>query len=303
MRGILRWLGLAVGAFCVVLYFWQKPRQVLLGWVLGPAPTRTSPGFQSPHAPSPPLRRVAIGTMISPARTIAVYSDLFHMIGQQMGEEVTILLKKTYREVNELLLNQEVDVAWICTGGWRELRESGKVELLAVPQVNGQTSYRSYLVVRSDAPYQTLAQLQGGRIVYSDPLSLTGCRIPRQMFEKFGFTPESFFSKSFFSFSHDASLWAVRRSLADVAGVDSLVFDFLKTHSPEEVAGLRIISISEELPIPPLVVGTWVPGAERQRWQGVLTSLHEDPQGAFVLRRLGIDRFVLADPQRYQALP
>lgn len=303
MRGLLRWLGLAVGAFCVMLYFWQKPREVLLGWLLRPAPTANSPSSPEPKDSPALVRRVAIGAMISPARTIAVYSDLFHIIGQRMGEEVAILLKKTYREVNELLLSGEVDVAWICTGGWRDLRASGKVELLAVPQVNGKTSYRSYLVVRSDAPYRTLAELKGSRIVYSDPLSLTGCRIPRYMFESLGYSAETFFSQSFFSFSHDASLWAVRRSLADVAGVDSLVFDFLKAHNPEEVAGLRIISASEELPIPPLVVGTWVPAAERLRWQSVLTSLHEDPQGATVLRGLGIDRFVPPDPERYQALP
>lgn len=303
MRGILRWLGLAVGTFCLVLYFWQKPREALLGWVVGPVPTASPPSSRNPHAPAPLLRRVAVGAMISPARTVALYSGLFQIIGERMEEEVTILLKKTYREVNELLLSQEVDVAWVCTGGWRELRESGKVELLAVPQVNGKTSYRSYLVVRSDAPFKTLAELKGSRIVYSDPLSLTGCRIPRQTFEQLGYTPESFFSSSFFSFSHDASLWAVRRSLADVAGVDSLVFDFLQAHDPEEVAGLRILSASQELPIPPLVVGTWLPAAERQRWQSVLTSLHEDPQGATVLRRLGIDRFVLPDPERYQALP
>lgn len=157
MREFLKWLGLALGVFCVVLFFWQKPRKALLGWLLSPVPSASLSNARSPKASAPPTRGVAIGAMISPARTLTVYSDLFQIIGQKMGADVTLVLKKTYREVNELLLNREVDVAWVCTGGWRELRESGNVELLAVPQVNGKTSYRSYLVVRSDAPYQTLA--------------------------------------------------------------------------------------------------------------------------------------------------
>ncbi|MEW5877637.1 MAG: PhnD/SsuA/transferrin family substrate-binding protein [Acidobacteriota bacterium] len=303
MRRAAFWLSLLVGAMCLALLLWRAPREHLLSWLLhGSDASRVPTPAASQLSPSL-ARRVAVGAMISPARTIQLYSALFELIGQRLGQPVAVVLKKTYREVNEALLRGEVDVAWVCTGGFLDLRQGGRVNVLVVPQVKGHTTYRSYLVVRAEAPYQRLEQLRGSRVVYSDPLSLTGYRLPRQMVQNLGFSPDEFFSQSFFSYSHDASLWAVRRSLADVAGVDSLVFDFLAEHYGEEVKGLRVLAVSPEMPIPPLVVGRWVPDSERNRWQDLLTTLHQDPQGHSVLQGLGIDRFVLPQEGMYDALP
>lgn len=303
MRRAAFWLSLAVGGICLALLFWRAPREHLLSWLLhGTTATQVPTPSASQPLPSLP-RRVAVGAMISPARTIKLYSALFELIGQRLGQPVAVILKKTYREVNEALLRGEVDVAWVCTGGWLDLRQGGRANLLVVPQVKGHTTYRSYLVVRTEAAYQKLEQLRGSRVVYSDPLSLTGYRLPRQMVQNLGFSPDEFFSQSFFSYSHDASLWAVRRSLADVAGVDSLVFDFLAEHFGDEVKGLRVLAVAPEMPIPPLVIGGWVPDGERKRWQQLLTTLHQDPQGQAVLQALGIDRFVLPQEGMYDALP
>lgn len=198
MRRAPFWLSLLVGGVCLTLLLWRAPRERLLSWLLHStnAAHLPTPAASQPSSALP--RRVAVGAMISPARTIQLYSALFELIGQRLGQPVAVVLKKTYREVNEALLRGEMDVAWVCTGGWLDLRQGGRVNVLAVPQVKGHTTYRSYLVVRADAPYKELGQLRGSRVVYSDPLSLTGYRLPRQMVQKLGFSPDEFFSQSFF---------------------------------------------------------------------------------------------------------
>lgn len=247
--------------------------------------------------------RVAVAAMISPAQTYTFYQDLFALVGRGFGRPVALVQKKTYREVNELLLTGEVEVAWICTGAWPSLAESGAAKLLVVPQVGGKTTYRSYLVVRAESPYRTLADLRGARIAYSDPLSLTGCRLPQRLLRQAGFAPEDFFAGSFYTHSHDNSLQAVGLGLADVAGVDSLVFDFLREVAPAQVQGLRVLMTSEELPSPPIVVSEHISPQKQEAWRQAFVHLHETAEGRQVLARLRIERFLPADPAAYQGLP
>jgi len=247
--------------------------------------------------------RVAIAAMISPAQTFVHYRRLVEVLGEVMQTPVELVQRKTYREVNQLLAEGEVEVAWICTGAWPELAAKGAARILATPQVEGKTTYRSYLVVRASSPYRTLADLRGTRIAYSDPMSLTGCRIPQQMVRELGFSPSEFFAGSFFTFSHDNSLEALGLGLADVAGVDSLVYDFIARKSPDQVRGLRVLAASRELPNPPVVAGAHVSPARQLSWQKAFLELHQHREGREVLASLGVDRFVALPPEAYERIP
>lgn len=303
VRRLTSLAALLLAGLCLLLTFFEPPRRRLLALLLPGSTAQTSHPPLSTRPPGPQAREVAVAAMVSPARTVVDYAELFRFVGEHLGEPVRTLHKKTYQEVNDLLLRGEVDVAWVCTGAWRFLAKSGAVVLLAVPEVDGKTTYRSVLVVRADAPWRSLRDLRGTRIVYSDRLSLTGYALPRQLVRELGEDPDRFFASSFFSFSHDASVLAVRRQLADVAGVDSLVFDFLAARNPEEVAGLKVLAASRELPSPPIVVRGSLPRAEQLRWQQVLTTLHQQPRGRALLQKLRIDRFVVPDPAAYENLP
>lgn len=303
----MRRLGLIAGAvvacLSLVLVFSERMRVGFLRLALPPESPPRLP-LWAPAAPPAVLPvRVAAAAMVSPTQTFRYYPTLFRLVAKRVGVEVELVQRKTYREVNELLRSGEVEVAWICTGAWPELAAAKTADLLVVPVVGGKTSYRSYLVVREGSPYRQVGDLRGARIAYSDSLSLTGCRIPQLMVRELGFAPETFFSSSFFTFSHDNSLQAVGLGLADVAGVDSLVYEFLKAKHPDEVRGLRILAVSRDLPIPPVVVARHVSPARMTAWKEAFLTIHTADEGKAVLAELGIDRFVPADPRAYEGLP
>ncbi|MFN3413363.1 MAG: hypothetical protein ACK42L_04805, partial [Thermoanaerobaculum sp.] len=70
MRRAVFWLSLVVGGMCLTLLLWRAPREHLLSWLLhGSDASRVpTPAARQP-LPSLP-RKVAVGAMISPARTI-----------------------------------------------------------------------------------------------------------------------------------------------------------------------------------------------------------------------------------------
>lgn len=300
-----RWVALSslgLGLLCLTFILFPQARFWLIDTFL-PSPPPPPPRETLPPSPFPRPLRVGVGAMISPDRTWLSYRKLFQEVARSLGKELGFVQRKTYEEMNRLLATGQVELAWICTGAWPQLREQRAARLLVVPQVRGKTTYRGYLVVSPPLRGAHLSQLAGLVIAYSDPLSLTGYRLPRQFFQQQGINPDTFLSRNFFTFSHDNSLEALRRNLAQVAGVDALVFDYLAEHFPENVAGIDILWRSPELPIPPLVVAAAVPKEEVERLRQVFLTIHQTEEGKNLLRELGIDQFVLPDEKAYQQLP
>ena len=67
-------------------------------------------------------------------------------------------------------------------------------------------------------------------------------------------TPDSFFRKYVFTYSHDNSIKSVAEKLVDGAAVDSLVYDYTVARSPLFSAKTRVIQKSGPYGIPPVVV-------------------------------------------------
>ena len=60
--------------------------------------------------------------------------------------------------------------------------------------------------------------------------------------------PETFFSRTFFTYSHDNAIRAVADGLTDGAAVDSLVYDFAVERDPGLAAKVKVIRRSPAIP-------------------------------------------------------
>ncbi len=238
-----------------------------------------------------PTLRVAIAAMISPETTKKYYGELMREIGRRMGRRTVFLQRKTYAEVNELLEQKEVDVAFVCSGPYIEGKKRFGMEILAVPVVNGRSFYRSLTLVHKDSDFQTFEDLKGKRFAFTDPDSNTGHLVPRYMLAERGTTPESFFGETFFTNSHDNSIRAVATGLADGASVDSLVWYFMKAAKADIAEQTRIIYESPEYGIPPIVVHPGLSDEIKQQLKEIFLALDEDPKVLALMRELRIERF------------
>ncbi len=264
----------------------------------------SSPPLQAQHrgAEELPELRTAVGAMISPKETHALYQELFVYLARQVQRRPIFLQRKTYAEVNALFERQELDLGFLCAGPYVSGKGRQGFELLATPVVNGSHSYHSYLIVHQDSPFQSLADLQGRSFAFTDPQSNTGRLVPLYWLHELGTTPGKFFAKTIFTYSHDNSILAVAQGLVDGAAVDSLIWDYLAARSPEAVARTRIIKVSEPYGIPPLVVSTTLPPELRRELKQALLTMHETPEGAALLHKLLIERFVRPDDTWYDSI-
>jgi len=257
------------------------------------------PGKQMPPRD---LLRVAVAAMISPKQTFSLYRDLLTYLGNRMGREVEFVQRKTYREVNELLLKGEIDLAFICSGPYATGKEKFGFVPLAVPQVHGSHTYRSYLIVNKNSPYHHLKDLKGRTFAFTDPDSNTGKLVPTFWLAEIQETPETFFGRIIYTYSHDNSILAVSRGLVDGAAVDGLIWEYFQAKSPDFTAGTRVIKKSEPYGIPPMVASEKLPAEVREHLQKVLLTMHENPEGNRILAELMIERFLLLKEESYRPI-
>jgi phosphonate transport system substrate-binding protein len=217
----------------------------------------------------------------------------------KLERPVELVQRRTYLEINDLVQKGEVDLAFVCTSAYIAGHDLFGMELLAVPQVKGETTYYSLLIVPSESTAQNMADLRDKVFAFTDPISLSGRMYPTFLVQQMGDTPEQFFSRTFFTYSHDDAIQAVANRVADGAAVDSLVYDFAISRDPSLAHKVRVIHHSPPFGIPPVVVGPLIRPQLKADLQGLLFSLHQEPEGREALQAIGVDRFVLIADTAY----
>ena len=249
-----------------------------------------------------PYLKVAVAAMISPKDTFAYYRQLLDYIGHQLDRDVQFIQRKTYAEINELLGKGQIDLAFICSGPYVVGKEKYGFELLATPEVQKSHFYQSYLIVNKTSSFQNFEDLRGKVFAFTDPDSNTGKLVPTYWLSQMGERPETFFSKTIYTYSHDNSILAVAKSLVDGAAIDSLIWEYYHQKNPIFTSKTRIIRKSEPYGIPPIVASRFLAPDLIDRIRRVLISMHNVPGGQKILNELMIDRFTPTQDAWYDSI-
>jgi len=255
----------------------------------------------SPPADVRPLR-VAVAAVVSPRGNVDSYTPLLNYLAGKLNRPVEMVQRRTYAEINELIRDGQVDLAFVCTSAYIAGERDFGMQLLAAPQVSGEVAYHSILIVPADSSAQEMVDLQDKVFAFTDPISFSGRIYPTHLVQTLGSEPETFFDRTFFTYNHDNAIRAVADGLADGAGVDSLVYDFAVMRDPELAGKVRVIHRSPPFGIPPVVVGPNVRPQLRAQLYELLLGLQDDPAGPEILAALGFDRFVPIEDAAYDSV-
>jgi phosphonate transport system substrate-binding protein len=261
--------------------------------------TPTPPGSVCggfPHTDASVTRQAAL------EGTVESYGALIEYLTQKLGRPIELIHGRSYAETNDLVRSGEVDVAFVCTMAYVIGHDEFGIEPLVAPRVGGKTEYHSVLIVPTDSPARSMADLQGDVFAFTDPMSNTGRFYPNYLVQQLGSVPEAFFSSTFYTYSHDDAIRSVSQGLADGSAVDNLVLDFALSRDPELHEHIRVIHRSPPFGIPPVVVSPEIRPRLRDRLKEVMLNMAEDPAGSEALAGLGIDGFVVVEDDAYQAV-
>jgi phosphonate transport system substrate-binding protein len=126
--------------------------------------------------------------------------------------------------------------------------------------------------------------------------------VPVYALAQMGETPESFFRRYIFTYSHDNSIRSVAEEFVDGAAVDSLIWEYMNAKGQEWPAQTKIIYKSDPFGIPPLVVSPDIDDGLKEELRSVFLNMHDDPEGREILDKVLIDRFTEIEDSAYDSI-
>lgn len=232
---------------------------------------------------------------------VSFLRDWQNYLEARLQRPVEFVQRGSYREVVDLVLQNQIQFAWLC--GYPFVRHRSRMRLLAVPSYHGMPLYQSYLIVPStDKVTESIANLRGKVFAYSDPDSNSGFLAPQYQLRSMDVRPEVFFRRTFFTYGHRNVVEAVGARVAHGGAVDGYVWDTLKVLHPTLVAKTRIVERSPQFGFPPMVASTGVGSATVKAMQSVLFDMHADREGLDLLKRLNLDRFEAGTPALFDGI-
>jgi len=274
----------------------MRRRQVLAG-LLGVA-----------ALPAARLGRAGDGTTLHLGLTAVILRDQGRFLERwrgylerRLGRPVRFVQRRSYREITELVITGELDVAWVC--GFPYVRNRGHMRLLAVPLWRGRPLYQSYLIVpASDRLTRSFADLEGAVFAYSDPDSNSGYLVPRYEMLRAHLQPSRLFRKTFFTWSHRDVVRAVAERVARGGAVDGYIWETLRKVEPRLTARTRVVLRSDWYGFPPLVAREDLAPETLAAVRGALVAMSAEPRGRELLEILALDGFTAGEDRLYDGI-
>jgi len=238
--------------------------------------------------------------------TYPVCSLLADYLTEQLQQPLHFASDLPWTDACEQLPAGEIKLGWLC-GLLYSLQQDERAcyQLLGKPVFRGQTSasYHAYVVVHRDSPCQSLADLDGQRLVINDPDSYSGNHVLWAQLATLEQAPR--FASVQESGRHSNSMRSVATGAADVAVIDHTVFDYWHTTADKDFAAimaqLRVLEAIGHAPAPPLVAHRSLDAATVAAIQQALWRLDNSSwQSAFAAA--GLERVVAAADADYNVL-
>lgn len=245
---------------------------------------------------------VCVGSMITPEQGYAYYKKLLDYIGKELKTKINFIEKRTYGEVNNLLKNGSIDVAFVCGGPYVVGYDDFGLQLLVAPVVEGETVYYSYIIASKEGGIDNFDQLKGKKFAFADPMSNTGKLVPTYMIQELGYKPENFFEEFIYTYSHDNSIKAVAQGIVDAAAVDSLIWEYMHKSGCKYTVKTKIIKVSRPYGIPPVVVRPGLDENLQERIKDIFVKMHVRAEGREILEGMYIDKFVEVNDSSYDTI-
>jgi phosphonate transport system substrate-binding protein len=247
----------------------------------------------------PTAVRIAVGAMITPREGFAFYRDFLDYVSKKIDRPVEYVDKESYAEINDMLENGKLDVAFVCSGPYVDGAAKFGLKPLVSPQAYNASVYYSYVIVPIDSKAKSFTDLRNKRFAFTDPQSNTGTLVPTYMLARMNETPDSFFASYDFTYAHDQSIKAVATKLVDGASVDSLIWEYANHRNPLYTARTKIIERSPPYGIPPVVVRPGLDPELEEKLRSTFLNAHRDPLGRKILAGMMVERFNPLDDSLY----
>ncbi len=222
------------------------------------------------------------------------YAPLIELLQRKLDKNVTLVIPNNYKEVGERLHQKAADIGIFGGNGYVEAKDRYP-ELIYLATCKQPTAfYNSLIIVRKDRGIQTLKDLHKKSFGFTDIQSTSGYIYPRMMLQEAGFSPNTFFSRTYFLNKHDKVYDAVAKGAIDGGGVSITMLDQAIQRNGDV---FQILQTSAPIPRNAVVAGPHLAPQELGAIRMVLQQAENDK--TFSESRSILKGFLLKDDSFY----
>jgi len=235
-------------------------------------------------------------------------TEVADFITEKTGYEFKVAVPTSYASVIEAMGTQETDIAWLATFAYVLANQKFGAEVALTAVRKGLAEYKGQFIARADGPVNTLEDIEGKTIAYTDAASTSGFMYPSALLQKKGIKPE----KYLFSGGHPQAILSVYQKTADVGctfwapegedGPRDARRAVLETY-PDVMEKIKIVGYTEWIPNDTVTFRKDFPAEMREKIVAALLEFASTEEGhATLVKLLDIDNFVKATDADYDVV-
>lgn len=248
---------------------------LLFIWMLGTLPALAQARDGSVRQPLEVILIPADGGTEDGTR--ADFLPLFNALTKTSGLRFRVRVGQSYAAAIEAVCTGLADVAWLGPTSYREARDRGCAELLAVESTNGSATYFAGIFALKDSGISSAQDLRGRSVAFGPPQSASSFVFPIGILLDAGIDPRKDLSQVRIGDSHTSGLVALDNGLVDGAAASFVSFERAANSGAIDASRFRIVGRSAPIPNPPMVSAQALPPAVKSRLRAALGALHEQP--------------------------
>lgn len=241
-----------------------------------------------------------------------VADSLCHELSEKTGIEIKPFVAPDYSSLIEAMRTRHVDIAWLAPMSFIE----AEVEISQTPLLTsvrqGKPYFYSAIFTRTDSGINTVEDLKGKRIGWTDPTSTAGRIFPEYEIRKLGINPATFFREIKYVGGHDRAVKAVLNGDVDAAAsfsndtinVDNAWHQFLK--EKDQIEKIRPILYTRPIPGDVISISTEVYARRQQdaeKLKKAILDLSFTQEGKRLIKKLNrTDALAPVQPELYETV-
>jgi phosphonate transport system substrate-binding protein len=141
--------------------------------------------------------------------------------------------------------------------------------------------------------------MEGKRFAFVDKATTAGYLLPLAYFKKYQFDYKTDLRESYYSGTHEDTIYDVLRKKADIGAAKNTVFERLAGTDERIRKELKILERSPEVPENGLAVRKDLDETLKRKIGEALLAMHDDEEGRAILKTFGARKFVKTEDSDY----
>jgi phosphonate transport system substrate-binding protein len=215
-------------------------------------------------------------------------------LSKQLGIPVRGFVATDYAGVIEAMRSKRADMGFMGPLQYVLAHQQAGAYPILGELYNRKPTYVSRIYVRKGSGIQSLADLRGKTIAFTDPISSSGYMYPLDLFKRAGLIPNAeganrFFRRVYFAGGDEQALRAVLNGFADAAGIGQYAITLLPQPERE-----KLTTIAQTPPMPShcVVVRKELNPQTVAKLQSALLALDKGPNRKLLAKLYNVDGYV-----------